>query len=200
MYSTAFYSGEKKKAGVNLACVYLCISLLDILFARPQVSNVLWLSGVLVAFFFQLLLFFSCLFYLVGFGCVVFFFLVFSQLFFGGVFGRFWFGFFFTHFDIAFECALWKTEKEHCRDAEGTKQCPVPGEYVLICVPKTSRCANSSYSFLTETFPSAAFSCNTKGPVTLQAVRILKKPFGKACQTLRDSSLWGFHCKFGTLW
>lgn len=150
-------------------------------------------------FFFQLfLLFFSNLFYLVGFGCV--FFLVFLSCFLEVYLVGFDLDFFLTHFDIASECTPWKTEKEHCRDAEGTKQCPVPGEYVLICVPKTSRGANSSYSFLTETFPSAAFSCNTKGPVTLQAVRILKKPFGKACQTLRDSSLWGFHCKFGTLW
>lgn len=41
---------------------------------------------------------------------------------------------------------------------------------------------------------------DTKASVTSQAVYILKKPFGEPCQTLRDNSLWGFHCKFGTLW
>lgn len=79
-------------------------------------------------------------------------------------------------------------------------QCCILGEYVLVCVYKTPCGENSSYSFLAETFPSAVFSCNTKGPVTSQAVYIPKKPFGKTCQTLPDSSLWGFHCKFSTLW
>lgn len=107
---------------------------------------------------------------------------------------------FLTSCDITSACALQQIEKKCCRAVQGAEPCSVPGEYVLICVSKTSCRENSSHSFLTETFPSVAFSCNTKGPVTPRAVCILKKPFGKARQTLRDSSLWGFHCKFGTLW
>lgn len=152
----------RKKTRVNIACTYLCISLLGILlwFLIFQIcresSYSSWedlfiyeVTELRIAWKFDKLktsvLFLLDLVFEMYCKCLGFGFL-FACLFWG------WFCLVLvTHCDITFGCALPQLEKKDCRAVEGTKQCAIPGEYVLICVCKTSRGENSSYPFLAKT-------------------------------------------------
>lgn len=90
-----------------------------------------------------------------------------------------------TQCDITVECALPQLENL-CRAVEGTPSITLyQGTVFYVCMENfTGWKQQLPFPVKTPllTLPSAAFSCDTKGPVTLQAVCILKKPLGKACQ------------------
>lgn len=91
-----------------------------------------------------------------------------------------------THCDITFGCTLPQLGNNLCRAVEGTPSIILYQETVFYLCTENFTGWKQQLPFPVKTpfltFPSAAFNCDTKGPVTLQAVCILKKPLGKACQ------------------